>query len=431
MKRAFGLIRNAARRNERWLVALVAAAASTMGAVACSSENGDPESLSSGQSASTDVDPIAWVSPNGATNVSVGDVVELSVKVNDPSANVVHFVVDGNDVGVCDTNGGANECRHGDLFRTTTTFTTPGSHVLVASLDGAGDDRRATLTINVQPDDPENPDAGAVHSDKDGGVAVADAGVVTPPGNRGFLDPDQPRHNVFGGVFWTVKNQSVGVDSPPAQPTTVAACMQRFGKSIVKYADMYKISRASIIATALTESNCTNPKGSSDGLSSGPMQVTGSTCAATVSGYSSAACKAKMYSDPDFSFLVGAKYIASSYQRKQHGQDPPKIAAAYNAGSIRQSSANRWHMVVTGNHIDRFVGAYNAYRNWENTAGAANLVAENDLAGQAESIWNGEHVAAPSELPSGSVEGQVVFVGDWSNRNGAFVTFRNGTWSAD
>jgi hypothetical protein len=57
--------------------------------------------------------------------------------------------------------------------------------------------------------------------------------------------------------------------------------------------------------------------------------------------------------------------MASSFQRSQHHRDPPKIAAAYNAGSLRKTSSNRWHMVSTGNHIDRFVRHYNAYRVWE------------------------------------------------------------------
>ena len=72
-----------------------------------------------------------------------------------------------------------------------------------------------------------------------------------------------------------------------------------------------------------------------------------------------------MHSSPDYSFHVGAKYMGSSYQRNQHHRDPPKIAAAYNAGSLRKSFANRWQMVSTGNHVDRFVRWYNAYRVWE------------------------------------------------------------------
>ena len=61
------------------------------------------------------------------------------------------------------------------------------------------------------------------------------------------------------------------------------------------------LSFASVVATAITESNCTNPAGSSDGLSSGPMQVTATTCAA-VMGISASSCRRRMHTEPAFSF---------------------------------------------------------------------------------------------------------------------------------
>lgn len=271
-------------------------------------------------------------------------------------------------------------------------------------------------------------DAGAP-STGDAGMTKTDASTPPkPPAERGFLDPNRPSHSVFSGVAWSVNNQTVVVASPPAgSVATVTTCMKTYGASIVKYADLYRVSRASVVATAITESNCTNPAGSSDGLSSGPMQVTGGTCAGTVSGYSSAACLAKMHSSPDFSFMVGAKYMGSSYQVAQHDHDPPKIAAAYNAGSIRSSTANRWHMVVTGNHIERWVGAYNAYRNWEKLQETARIV--DAVASAAPStFFDGENVASEAQLPSTAREGQVYFVGDWAGRDGEFRTFRGSTW---
>jgi hypothetical protein len=275
-------------------------------------------------------------------------------------------------------------------------------------------------------------DAGAPPTTHDAGAPKADAATPPkPPADRGFLDPNQPSHSVFSGVAWSVSNQMVVVASPPAgSVATVTTCMKTYGTSIVKYADLYRVSRASVVATAITESNCTNPAGSSDGLSSGPMQVTGGTCAGTVSGYTSAACLAKMHSSPDFSFMVGAKYMGSSYQVAQHDHDPPKIAAAYNAGSIRSSTANRWHMVVTGNHIERWVGAYNAYRAWEKLQETARIV--DAVASTAPStFFEGENVASETELPATAREGQVYFVGDWAGRDGEFRTFRGGAWLAE
>jgi hypothetical protein len=128
-----------------------------------------------------------------------------------------------------------------------------------------------------------------------------------------------------------------------------------------------------------------------------------------------------MHTSPDFSFQVGAKYMGSAFQRNQHRRDPPKIAAAYNAGSLRSTTANRWHLVSTGNHIDRFVRAYNAYRRWEVQLTA--LVLDDGLP-----RWDGEHVDSTAELPVGAAEGQVVFVGDFATREGAFWQLSGGGW---
>ena len=84
-------------------------------------------------------------------------------------------------------------------------------------------------------------------------------------------------------------------------------------------------------------------------------------------------------------------------------------------------------MVSTGNHFDRFVRAYNAYRRWEAQAQAqaASLVIEDT-----GSRWNGEHVATVAELPVGATEGQVVFVGDFPSREGEFWELVGGRWQS-
>ncbi len=202
------------------------------------------------------------------------------------------------------------------------------------------------------------------------GLALFGCGPPDEPqhllGEGGFRDPDRPFHGLFGGIPWAVQDGEVLLVGERLVGSTraVAACMARFGRSVVAWADRESVSRASVYATAAAESNCTNPPGSTDGRSSGPMQVTGTTCQ-DVTGLAPEACKLRMHLDPDFSFEVGTRYIASAYQRTQHDHDPPKIAAAYNAGSLRPTVANRWHMITAGNHLDRFVAAYNAYRAWE------------------------------------------------------------------
>ncbi len=67
---------------------------------------------------------------------------------------------------------------------------------------------------------------------------------------------------------------------------------------------------------------------------------------------------------PDISIEAGTAYIAEAAGRTL--LDPPVVACAYNAGSIRHdpSGANRWRMVQypigTGAHADRFVAYFNA-----------------------------------------------------------------------
>jgi hypothetical protein len=313
---------------------------------------------------------LEWVAPLETDQVPVGDAIELAVATQSAEARSVRFEIDGAELAVCDPAQPEEDCKRDDVWRWTTVFDRPGMHELVAtSLDADGNEVESVvrqivvvpeLAIDDQAIDPRDEIEPTVEEETpDDLPTLAAAG-------RGLLDPDRAYHRIFGGIAWRVVNQRVRLHSgtPKGSVADVRRCMNRFGASIRKWADHYHLSRASVAATALTESTCTNPAGSSDGLSSGPMQVTASTCAALM-GLSRTTCRKRMHGNPDFSFQVGAKYMGSSYQRNQHHRDPPKIAAAYNAGSLRRSSANRWHLVSTGNHIDRFVRWYNAYRAWE------------------------------------------------------------------
>jgi hypothetical protein len=79
-------------------------------------------------------------------------------------------------------------------------------------------------------------------------------------------------------------------------------------------------------------------------------------------------------------------------------------------------------MLTTGNHIDRFVNAYNAYTRWEQTAARALTFAG------PERIFDGEHVRTSRELPATAREGQTIFVGDFARRDGAFYEYVDGQW---
>ncbi len=366
-----------------------------------------------GEGDSTDAESASVALETPRLVAVAGDVVQISLPVDDPSATVVTFAADGVDFDTCDTAAGPDECRRGDLVRTAAIFQEVGLHTVTLIASGVSGDTLATIAIDVR-------------SRREVRAAGA-ADFAAVPSDRGFLDPDRPPHRIFGGVKWSVSGQKVIVAAPPAGSIeAVAECMRTYGASIERHADANGISRASVAATAITESNCTNPSGSSDGLSSGPMQVTGRTCALFAPNLSARECKSKMHADPHFSFAIGAKYMGSDELVSKHHHDPPKIAAAYNAGSVRRSTRNRWHMLVTGNHLERFVAAYNAYRAWEDTAAA-----DGDAGGPARSrTFEGRYVPRLEDLPAWAPDGTVYFVGDWPSRDGAFVERRAGAWQA-
>jgi len=363
-------------------------------------------------------EPLVLVGPS-STEVATGEVVEIAVFVADPNARTVRFTVDGAELATCDPSQPDEDCRQGAIWRWSTTFDRPGTHVVGASTGEASVE--ATVDVAVALDDlpeqalPEEPDPGTIQD-----LEAA----------KQFFDPWRPFHSAFGGISWKVAKQQIHLAKgvPMGSVKTVAGCMNRYGGAIRKWADARKLSRASVVATAITESGCTNPAGSSDGLSSGPMQVTGSTCAA-LTGLGRSTCKSRMHSSPAFSFEVGTKYMASSYQVRQHHHDPPKIAAAYNAGSIRKSFANRWHMLTTGNHIDRWVNAYDAYRAWV-LRNATKLDGDADPV-PVDPTFEGEHVTRVADLPTTAREGQVTFVGEWTLRDGAFYHYEGGAWRSD
>jgi hypothetical protein len=371
-----------------------------------------------------DASDFAWVAPG--EGVARGEVVELVVNARDPNARAVTFEVDCAPLATCDAGEIDQDCHRGSTFRWSAVFETAGTHRLRATLGDRVADKR--IDVQEQPlEAAENPLEETFDDPIESDPFDLEQATIPLGSLRGSLDPARKFHRVFGGIAWAVQDQRVRLKNgvPRSAVAAIARCMKRYGPTIRKYADARKISRASVVATAITESGCSNPKGSSDGLSSGPMQVTGSTCSA-ITGLSSTTCRIRMHTRPWFSFDVGTRYMASSYQRGQHHRDPPKIAAAYNAGSIRKSFKNRWRMVSTGNHIDRFVSAYNAYRVWE--ARRLENVSLDDAIAIPEATFSGKHVRTIAELPIDGAASEVVFVGDWSSRDGEFYERESGRW---
>lgn len=260
-------------------------------------------------------------------------------------------------------------------------------------------------------------------------------------------EPDSNWHSMFEGVEWRVSNAYVEVKDEAISKgslTLVSSCLESFGAHFEAWSAAAKVKMAHIYATAVTESGCRQLTSSGDGLSTGILQVTGSTCAeVTNNAYTADACKQKMTNDVAFSIEVGTKYIGGTYQTGMTkftpvaGQqsdlglalNPPKVAAAYNAGSLKKSSANRWHLVVTADHIDRYVAAYNAFVEYTKQQKKGFALAK--------IIPLRENPSLPQAVTSlealknlNAQEGDAVFVGDWIHKVGDFYYYVDGAWRA-
>ena len=252
------------------------------------------------------------------------------------------------------------------------------------------------------------------------------------------------------GIKWRIDPDGFVLLSDGQRPTGsrlfARSCFMRYGKSFERWAGTYGkgLGIAHLVATAITESGCSEEKGMSsvDGLSTGIMQVTGKTCQGLLRHLGRAPlskddCMIKMADDPDFSVELGAAYITQPMQVQLTSLSPPKVAAAYNAGGVYFDAGNPWHMRCTGNHIDRFVSAYNAYVAWHREEGGdlSAVSRRRGAAGGHVKFMRGvalpesvPSLTALNELTSRAQEGAVVFVGDRDSKRGDFYVFVDGQW---
>lgn len=92
-----------------------------------------------------------------------------------------------------------------------------------------------------------------------------------------------------------------------------------------------------------------------------------------------------------------AATLAIEYLNGQFGRHQgqlPLIAATYNAGSVRSTTANPWHLLQYGAHLDRWIGYYNASR--------ASVAAPQITASPSLSPPLAMPLAAATALPAGS-----------------------------
>lgn len=164
------------------------------------------------------------------------------------------------------------------------------------------------------------------------------------------------------GIGWRTTREGVIVEGEPepkgtiGAPNTVRRIWAEFGPLILKAAKELGVPAELIVATIATESrgrpdaSRTEPDGrQSVGLMQTLIGTASETLGRTVT--------AEELKDPETSIMAGASYIRQQRPRTEY--EPPLVAAAYNAGSLRESPANRWRLVSTAEHVDRFCMFYN------------------------------------------------------------------------
>jgi soluble lytic murein transglycosylase-like protein len=189
-----------------------------------------------------------------------------------------------------------------------------------------------------------------------------EAPAAAPPATPPPAQPDGFRRAFPGGLGWRTTPAGVLLEGEveprgtTGAPVTVRRIWRNFGPIIVQVAEEQKVAAELIVATIATESHGdpeavrTEPDGRQ---SVGLMQ----TLLGTASEMLGREVTAAELTDPGTSITAGALYIRTQRARTEY--EPPLVAAAYNAGSLRETDANRWRLVATPEHVDRFCMFYN------------------------------------------------------------------------
>jgi hypothetical protein len=176
-------------------------------------------------------------------------------------------------------------------------------------------------------------------------------------------------------VSWAVSPKGVLIEGKlertPGDPITVTNVWEKFSGPINTAASKLGVPVPIIIATICTESSG-NPNAirfepgfvsdtaTPGKVSPGLMQTLISTAQ---SAMRNPKIDRKFLFNPANSILVGTTYIKQGAPKTL--LDPPKVAAAYNAGSliVNDSPQNRWKMrmfpIGTSAHVDRFIKFFN------------------------------------------------------------------------
>ena len=184
-------------------------------------------------------------------------------------------------------------------------------------------------------------------------------------------------HRAFNnGVRWRLTTDGVEIEGSCIErtngtPTTATTIWTNFNSDINQWSQAFNIPAVIIIATIATESS-----GKVDAISKEPGYVSDSATPGRISvGLMQtliSTARGTLHNNTidrddlktsNISIQAGTSFIAD--QRSKTLLDPPKVACAYNAGSIveNRNVGNRWRMrqfpIGTSKHCDRFIKFFN------------------------------------------------------------------------
>lgn len=181
-----------------------------------------------------------------------------------------------------------------------------------------------------------------------------------------------------GSVSWALWRDGIRVGKgnvPPevfgGQPVTVRRIYATFREPLVYHAEAMGVPVELLISTIATESSgkvdsvriepgYVSDEETPHRVSVGLMQTLISTAREALGDNT---IDRAFLLRPEGSIQAGTAYI--DRQKKKTGFDPPKVAAAYNAGGVYHEDApeNRWKMrcypLRTGKHVDRWIKWFN------------------------------------------------------------------------
>lgn len=206
------------------------------------------------------------------------------------------------------------------------------------------------------------------------GTAVAALPAVREVPEGGNIHLPQAllvEHRYRQSVSWCLTPAGLRVDGKiersPGPMEMVPLVWSRYGGAIRRWSGHYKVPVELIVATICTESagspvairkedGYRSDRQTPARISIGLMQTLISTARSVMPAVT---VDRNWLTQPSNSIQAGTAYIAQ--QQPDTLFDPPKVACAYNAGSVRPSTAasNRWKMVQTAGHADRFTCFFN------------------------------------------------------------------------